>query len=94
MARGFAVCARRPRLSSSLCKQVLILCLGRGFSAVDGVPVLAAVKPGRWVRLGGLVDRGCAPAGLAWMEEPRHLSFPAGHRVTSSRPGKARLSAP
>jgi hypothetical protein len=42
------------------------------------------------------VDRGCAPAGLAEMEEPRRVSPPglAGHKVTSSRPGKARLSAP
>ena len=86
--------SQRGSLSSFLCKRLLILWLGRGSSAVNGVPVLAALKPGRWVRLAGLADRGCAPAGLAWMEEPRRLSSPAGHRVISSRPGKARLSAP
>jgi hypothetical protein len=31
--------------------------------------VLAAVKPGQHHRFGKSVDRGCAPAGLAWMEE-------------------------
>jgi len=62
---------------------------------LDGVPVLAAVKPGRHVQVGVRVDRGCAPAELAWMEEPRRPRPPGrGHRVTSSRPGKARLSAP
>jgi hypothetical protein len=29
--------------------------LGRGSSALDGVPVLAAVKPGRRVRLPGML---------------------------------------
>ena len=39
---------------------------------------------------------GCAPAGLAKMEEPRCMSQPdpRGHKLTSNRPGKARLSAP
>jgi hypothetical protein len=81
------------RLSSFLCKRLLIL-LGWGSSAVDCVPVLAAVKLGRPGRVGGRVDRGCAPAGLAGMEEPRGARPPAGHKVTSSRPGNARLSAP
>lgn len=35
------------RLSSFLCKRLLILCWGPGSSALNGVPVLAAVKPGR-----------------------------------------------
>ena len=61
---------------------------------MNGVPVLAAVNPGRLVRLGGRVDRGCAPAGWAEMAEPRGARPPAGHRATSSRPGKARLRAP
>ena len=86
--------ADKPRLSSFLCKRLLILCWGPGSSALNGVPVLAAVKPGRWVGHGRWVDRGCAPAGLAGMEEPRGARPPAGHKVTSSRPGKARLSAP
>ena len=30
----------------------------------------------RQTRFGRYVDRGCAPAGLAWMEEPRRLSLP------------------
>ena len=30
-----------------LCKRLLILCWGPGSSALNGVPVLAAVKPGR-----------------------------------------------
>ena len=44
---------------------------GRDSSGVDGVPVLAAVKP--WLRCSGgrEVDRGCAPAGLAGQEESR-----------------------
>ena len=66
----------RLRLSSFLCKRLLILWLGRGSSALDGVPVLAAVKPGRQVRSGGRVDRGCAPARLAGMEEPRRVRPP------------------
>jgi hypothetical protein len=63
---------------------------------LDGMPVLAAVKPGRRGSTARCVDRGCAPAGLAVMEEPRRVSQPdlAGHKVTSNRPGKARLSAP
>ena len=61
---------------------------------MDCVPVLAAVKPGRPESVLRGVDRGCAPAGLAWMEEPRRVSRPAAHRVISSRPGKAMLSAP
>ena len=44
--------------------------------------------------LAGPADRGCAPAGLAGMEEPRGARLTAGHKVTSSRPGKAKLSAP
>ena len=46
-------CAQRDdrgaggRLSSFLCKRLLILCWGPGSSALNGVPVLAAVKPGR-----------------------------------------------
>jgi hypothetical protein len=59
--------------------RLLILCLGRGCSAVDGVPVLAAVKPGRQVRLGGVLTaaarRRCWPgwrnpavrASLVWL---------------------------
>ena len=39
---------------------------GRGSSGSEGVPVLAAVKPGRSGAVGGRVDRGCAPAGLGW----------------------------
>jgi hypothetical protein len=70
------------RLSSSLCKRLLILWWWRDSSAVNGVPVLAAVKPGQRVRLGGLVDRGCAPAALAWMEEPRRVSL--GNMMTKS----------
>jgi hypothetical protein len=35
--------------------RLLILWLGRGSSALDGVPVLAAVKPGRQVRLPGML---------------------------------------
>ena len=76
--------------------RLLILWLGRGSSVLDDVPVLAAVKLGRQVRVGWCVDRGCAPAVLAGMEKPRRPSQPglAGHKVTSDRPGKARLSAP
>ena len=69
--------------------------LGAGSSGLDGVPVFAAVKPGQHPRFGRSVDRGCAPAGLAWMEEPRRLSLPdhglrSDHEAGSSRPGKAR----
>src|SRR5215208_4839151 len=53
------------RLSSFLCKRLLILWLGAGSSAVECVPVLAAVKLGRHGRPGRWVDRGCAPARLA-----------------------------
>jgi hypothetical protein len=83
-------------LSRCLCKQVVDLVVGRGSSASDGMPVLAAVKPGRQGSTAQHVDRGCAPAGLAVMEEPRPLSQPglAAHKVTSNRPGKAKLSAP
>ena len=53
-------------LSSRLCKWLLILLVWvRGSSTLYGVPVLAAVKRGRLVRLAGRVDRGCAPAESA-----------------------------
>ena len=46
--------AKTMSLSRCLCKQVVDLVVGRrGSSALDGVPVLAAVKLGRHVRLRG-----------------------------------------
>ena len=49
VARRGAVQARR--LSSFLCKRLLIF-VGWGSSVLDCVPVLAALKPGRQVRVG------------------------------------------
>ena len=60
--------------------RLLVLWLGRGSSALDGVPVLAAVKLGRHVRLGGMLTaaarRRCWPgwrnpavrASLVWSQ--------------------------
>jgi hypothetical protein len=62
--------------------------LGAGSSGLDGVPVLAAVKPGQHARFGRSVDRGCAPAGLAWMEAPRRMSLPDHGCVVITRPAQ------
>jgi hypothetical protein len=71
---------------------LLILWLGRGSSALDGVPVLAAVKLGRQVRLGSVLTaaarRRCWPgwrnpavrASLVWLVT---RSLPTGR----GRPG-------
>jgi len=40
------------------------------------MPVLAAVKPDRHGPIPMHVDRGCAPTGMAAVEEPRRLSPP------------------
>jgi hypothetical protein len=40
--------------------------VGRGSSVLDGVPVLATVKPGWSGAVGARVDRGCAPAKGGW----------------------------
>ena len=89
-----AVSDDQMRLSSFLCKRLLILVVGAGFLRLGWC---AGARRGQAWSVGSAgrrVDRGCAPAGLAEMEEPRRARPPAGHRVTSSRPGKARLSAP
>jgi hypothetical protein len=83
-------------LSSCLCKQVVDLVVGAGFLRLGWC---AGARRGQAWPVGSAercVDRGCAPAVLAGMEEPRRPSQPglAGHKVTSNRPGKARLSAP
>ena len=93
---GFVYVAFIVSLSRCLCKQVVDLVVG------SGVPppwmVCRALRGQAWTAGSAArhVDRGCGPAGLAEMEEPRRVSQPglASHNVTSSRPGKARLSAP
>jgi hypothetical protein len=83
----------RPRACQGVCvNRLLILWLGRGSSALDGVPVLAAVKLGGQVRLGGVLTaaarRRCWPgwrnpavrASLVWLVT---RSLPTGR----GRPG-------
>ena len=72
-----------------------ILWLGRGSSAVGWC---AGARRGQAWSVGAAWSGGLTAAARrrdrpGW-RNPAVLSPPAGHRVTSSRPGKARLSAP